>query len=160
MKQWIIVGMLVAGVTVAWGSATASGGSLREARTLVGSWQCTGQRDATGLQFLTTFNQGGTFTVSFSSQAFSETHGNWRRTGLRTFQSTDLAFIYENGVATIAQLAQASYEVQSASRLRIDLVLDQRRMDDGSQVFFTDDAFVLCNRIDIRGGIDFPPLGG
>src|SRR5688572_28072484 len=54
-------------------------------RTLVGTWQCEGSGGLAGFRFLTTFNTGGTFTVSFSNKILSETHGVWVRTGRNTF---------------------------------------------------------------------------
>ena len=53
----------------------------------VGSWIC-------GTDFLVTFNQGGTFTASAGDITSSVNHGVWQKTGLRTFESKDLAFSY------------------------------------------------------------------
>lgn len=157
VAKWVFGGLVgLLGLVLVSPGAEARDRRL-DAFNLVGSWQCTGSRDAEGFSFLTTFNEGGTHTVS-ANLGEGETHGNWRRTGLRTFESTDLTFIYENEVATVIQLAHADYLIQSPDRLRIDLVVDRRSIADGKRVILLEEFLVNCNRIRIGGDIDFPPV--
>jgi hypothetical protein len=115
--------------------------------TLVGSWRCAGTGGLDGVRFLTTFNAGGTFTVSFSDKVFSETHGVWKRTGLRSFASTDQAFLYAaNGVADRIQTVDATYAIQTPVDLAITIsgVVSQLA-DDAVVLQF--DAVVNCKRM-------------
>ena len=131
--------------------ATDNGVSPLLGTQLVGSWRCGGTGGLTGFRFLTTFNQGGTFTVSFSDKVFSETHGVWKRTGLTTFASTDQAFMYDvNGVADRIQPVDATYKIMSATALRIDINGVVTRFSDGA-VLMTFPAVVNCTRMLIKG---------
>jgi hypothetical protein len=60
---------------------------------LIGSWQCKVGDDVV---FLVNFNQGGTLTASGPDLTTSVYYGAWKRTGLKTFESKDFAFIIEN----------------------------------------------------------------
>jgi hypothetical protein len=116
-------------------------------RTLVGSWQCMGTGGLAGFAFLTTFNTGGTFTVSFSNKILSETHGVWVRTGRNTFVSTDKAFIYDAaGLAERVQTVQASYVIPTPTDLVIDIDAVITQLDDGT-VLDAFKAVVNCERI-------------
>ena len=59
---------------------------------LIGSWQCNVDNDVV---FLVNFNHDGTLTASDSDTATSDFYGTWKRTGLKTFESKDLAFIID-----------------------------------------------------------------
>jgi hypothetical protein len=116
-------------------------------RTLVGSWQCEGTGGLAGFRFLTTFNTGGTFTVSFSNKILSETHGVWVRTGRNTFVSTDKAFIYDDaGIADRVQTVQASYVIKNPTDLVIDIDAVVTSIADGS-VVMAFPAVVSCKRL-------------
>jgi hypothetical protein len=117
---------------------------------LVGSWLCGGTGGLAGFRFLTTFNQGGTFTVSFSDKVFSETHGVWKRTGLTTFASTDQAFMYDvNGVADRIQTVDATYKIMSSTALRININGVVNRFSDGAELQRFP-AVVNCTRMLIK----------
>ena len=117
---------------------------------LAGSWRCAGTGGLAGFRFLTTFNQGGTFTVSFSDKVLSETHGVWKRTGLTTFSSFDQAFLYDvNGIADRIQSVDATYKIMSPTALRIDISgVVSRLADDAVLVQFP--AVVNCTRMLIK----------
>ncbi|MDL1983494.1 MAG: hypothetical protein LWX54_04775 [Deltaproteobacteria bacterium] len=59
---------------------------------LIGSWQCKVGDDVV---FLVNFNQGGTLTASGPDLTTSVYYGDWKRTGLNTFESKDFAFIID-----------------------------------------------------------------
>jgi hypothetical protein len=60
---------------------------------LIGSWQCKVGDDVV---FLVNFNHDGTLTASGSDLTNSVYYGAWKRTGLKNFESKDLAFIIES----------------------------------------------------------------
>jgi len=84
---------------------------------LVGSWGCDLQGETV---FLASFNLEGTFTASGNTGDTSVNYGVWERTGLDTFISTDLAFIFEGG---IIQKTNASIEMSDNDNLTADLVI-------------------------------------
>ena len=72
-------------------NGTANAGGPGPPSNLIGSWQCNGN----GVVFLVNFNQGGTLTASGPDLTTSVYYGAWKRTGLDTFKSKDLAFIID-----------------------------------------------------------------
>jgi len=137
-------------VLAAVGSAQATDTSPLLSTQLVGSWLCGGTGGLDGFRFLTTFNQGGTFTVSFSDKVFSDTHGVWKRTGLTTFASTDQAFMYDvNGTADRIQTVDATYKIMSSTALRIDINGVVNRFSDGAELMRFP-AVVNCTRMLIK----------
>jgi hypothetical protein len=113
---------------------------------LVGSWRC--ESDGT-VSFLVTFNLGGVFTASGNQLYTSVNHGAWQRTGLRTFSSTDLAFIYDpDGNAEYIQVTDAITTMSDNNNLTADFEITIR--DLAGNVVETATASAVCNRIEVN----------
>ncbi len=64
--------------------------------SIVGSWEQID--DGTKDVFFATFNGGprrGTFNFTSPDASISLSHGSWKRTGRRTYNGTDVGFIYD-----------------------------------------------------------------
>ena len=102
------------GLVVAATAAETSGqAAARQTASIVGSWKLV--VDQTGDVFFGTYNGGparGTVTFSSPDNSISLTHGEWKRTGPRSFADTDSGFIYdENGIASLIITFRAEVEV-------------------------------------------------
>lgn len=110
---------------------------------IVGSWSC--ESDGI-LTFLATFNQGGVFTASSNQLFISVNHGSWQRTGLDTFRSTGLAFIYDSaGNANFIQKINALATMSDNQNLTADLEITITALD--GMVVETLTTTAACERI-------------
>ena len=82
--------------------------------TLVGSWTSVATDDVTGEQFQTlwTFHFGRTLVVSGDLGNASTGHGAWKRTGLRTFEAVNTAFLFApDGSLALVLKNRATFEL-------------------------------------------------
>ncbi len=122
-------------------------------KKLVGSWQ--GSNDV-GVEFLLSFNRGNTMTVTFVVPGVGSAHGHgeWRRTGLDTFESTDVAFILNpnDGSISLLQKTNASFTVGAGNdTVDIDLSIELS-LPDGTPV----DAFTSFSTAERIAVVPFP----
>jgi len=101
--------------------------------SIVGSWKVVSDND--GSIFFGTYD-GGLFqgTVQFTSPntTTSLTHGNWKRTGPRTFSDTDSGFLYDpvSGEAVSIITFRASIEVdKGGDTASFDIAFDITELD-------------------------------
>jgi hypothetical protein len=113
---------------------------------LVGSWRC---ESGGTVSFLVTFNLGGTFTASGNNLYTSVNHGAWQRTGLHTFSSTDLAFIYDGtGNAEFIQITDADTTMSDNDNLTANFDITITDLD--GHVVETLTASADCERITVN----------
>ena len=144
MRTSINVMLCLALLIALIGTANAQG----RRTVLVGSWKCNAE-DVPGL-FLANYNEGGTFTASGHDLTTSVNYGEWKRTGINTFESQDLAFIYdENGTAEFIQESAARISMPDNDNLTAILYitiydLDNNKIDE-------DSVSLCCRRTKIQG---------
>jgi hypothetical protein len=114
---------------------------------IIGSWTCqSGPTPVGPLGLTTTFSSDNTFQIGTDNAIFGETHGVYKRIGVRTFQSFDKAFIYNaQGFADRVRVARAQETLLSATRMRInvDITIEDRR----GQRLDNFDVEFACNRM-------------
>ena len=132
IKSMLCLALLIALI----GSANAQGPPTN----LVGSWKCNAV-DVPGM-FLVNFNEGGTFTASGHDLTTSVNYGVWKRAGLKTFESKDLAFIYdENGTAEFIQETKGITTMSDNDNLTAILDITIYDLDDNK---ISEDSVSLC----------------
>ena len=98
--------------------------------SLVGAWRC--QVDDAPAIFVT-FNRGGTFSATGPILSISGNYGAWRRTGLHTFVSRDLAFRYDaDGVAVLVEETRSRIEMSDNDNLSAELDFTLTDLDGSS----------------------------
>lgn len=131
------------------GDRDDDGASALLGTTIVGSWTCqSGDTPVGPLGLLTTFSSDNTFQIGTDNAIFGETHGVFRRIGLRQFRSFDKAFIFnEDGFADRVRVARAIETLLSPTKMRInvDITIEDRagkRLDNFDVVFACDRMLV------------------
>ena len=112
---------------------------------LVGSWSCELGGD---IFAFANFNQDNTLATSSALSNVSSAHGTWLRTGLTTFVSKDLAFIYDSGgAAEFIQTVEADIAMSDNDNLTSTLEITIAVVD--GVVVSTDSVPVSCTRTQI-----------
>ncbi len=139
---------LIALSMVLAGSAAAGGGSA----TLTGSWESVAVLDGTAgdAPALFTFNADGTFTATGPTVANSTAHGAWKQTGSRTFQASNVSFIYgPTGEVSGTIITNSTLTVASDGQT-YDVVFDgETRLGDGTVLPFSGTG--VASRINVAG---------
>ena len=115
---------------------------------IIGSWSC---KDATtgDPNVLVSFNNLGVFTASGNLASISVNHGSWVRTGLNTFNSTDLAFIYDtNGIADSIAKTNATNTMPDENNLSVKFEITIT--DLAGNVIAIESAEATCERIQVE----------
>ncbi len=148
----LLATMFICSATLAAENAAQDENSLLF-KDLVGSWQ--GSNDV-GVNFLLSFTRSKTYTVTFAIPGVGAAHGHgaWKRTGLKAFESTDVAYVLNpnDGSINLIQTTQASFTINAGNdTVDIDLAVNLS-LPDGTPVdAFT--SFATAERIKV---IPFP----
>ncbi len=144
-----LLGLMTVCSTAFAGDRAAASNNQQAIKRLVGSWQ--GANDV-GVNFLLTFNPGKTYTVTFTIPGVGAAngHGAWKRTGVDSFQSKDVAFVLNpnDGSISLVQTTQATFTV-GAGNETVDIDLSVAlSLPDGTPVdSFT--SFATADRIKV-----------
>lgn len=126
--------LLVVGVLLTLAVPAAQGGDLLSAQQdfvhglprLTGSWQGTTEL---GTTFLLSFHADKTYTVTFNLPGTGAAHGHgaWDRSGLRTFDHTDVSLVFDsNNDLVLLQKTQGEATVdgdEADFQLQVTLLL-------------------------------------
>ena len=138
-NQAVVLLSAIALLTLFVGAASADDGQA----ALVGSWDgfsvLDGETDVTPSLF--TYNAGGTFTGTGPSLFNGNAHGAWKQTGSRTFETTNVSFIYGLAGQVIGRFEVDTVVTVAADGQSYDAVFSgEARFDDGSVDAFSGTA--------------------
>lgn len=140
---WALVLLLIAAMM----TSTFAGEGLFTPR---GSWTIVNNL---GTRAVGTFHEGGTFVISFrlpGSSANSSAHGVWKRTGPRTFTTTDQIFVFDDeGQATSVIKDFGSFRLsRNGQRFTGQLVVETRTLE--GRVIDTGQVTIRARRITVE----------